>query len=230
MKGLCAASIMALLATASAASAQTQYPAPGSGDPDVLRRCQGTLTLTQRTICDNGDLRGLARDIRRYVGLMRDRDPSQAGALASAQDAYRQQLERDCGNLTTSDGYDGPAYRCIRLHQRLRLVSLASAAMGNAITGLYRANRPDLSGELTIVEWPDGTAEVMIDTLTPPDARTCNIQFTSATGPALSGTPVGAPACHVGVDALGGTATVRSSGDCRAVCVLRGRPDGLYRR
>lgn len=73
---------------------------------------------------------------------------------------------------------------------------------------------------------------MLIDTLTPPDARTCSIQFVTGTGPEFVGSPQGAPGCRISVNALGAdrTAMVRSDGDCRAVCALNGRPDGIYRR
>ncbi|MCW5771157.1 MAG: hypothetical protein KIT16_05930 [Rhodospirillaceae bacterium] len=218
-----AAILFLSLAGASLASAQT----PGTADdPEILRRCQAAPTLILRTICDNPDLRALERDIRRYVNLQRTRDPS----VDTGQDAFERQRERACGGMETADGYDGPAYRCVRLHQRIRLVQLATSAMGKGISGFYRSNRPDMQGELMIAEWPDGSAQILIDTLTPPDARTCSIQFQAAASPAMNGMPVGAPSCRISIDALGGTATVRSDGDCRTVCVLNGRPDGLYRR
>lgn len=220
------------LAAASPAAAQTQYPAAGTGDPEILPRCRGAATLTQRTICDNRDLAAIERDIHRYIAILRRRDPARGPALDAAQLAFEQQRARACGYLATPDDYDGPAYRCLRAQQHGRLVQLAAQAAGSGASGIYRANRPDMSGELSIVEWPDGRAQVLIDTLTPPDARTCSIQFVTRAGPELTGSPQGAPACRISVDALGPgrTALVRSDGDCRAVCVLNGRPDGVYRR
>jgi hypothetical protein len=223
------AAMMLLTAAVSApAAAQTQYPA-GVGDPEIRQRCQAAATLVQRTICDNADLAFLERDIHRYLRLLGRQDSARGAALDAAQLAFEQQRERACGNLAAPQDYDGPAYRCLRAQLRARLVQLAAQA-GSAISGTYRAGRPDMSGEMTIVEWPDGQAQVMIDTLTPPDARTCSVQFAARVGPALAGAPEGAPACQVSVDALGRSAMVRSEGDCSAVCVLNGRPDGLYRR
>jgi hypothetical protein len=227
--GRLAVSLAAVLLGAASASAQQQFPAAGVGDPEIRQRCQHAPTLTQRTICDNPDLALLERDIHRYLNIAKRRDPGRAAALDAAQLAFERQRERACGGLAAPQDYDGPAYRCLRLHQRTRLVQLATQA-GSGLSGLYRAQRPDMSGELMIVEWPDGHAQVVIDTLTPPDARTCSIQFSAPAGPALAGTPQGAPGCRVGIDALGRTATVRADGDCRTVCVLGGRPDGVYRR
>lgn len=229
MPKFCALLLAGLVSLPALAAAQAPYPSP-NGDPELLRRCQTVATLTERTICDNRDLRALERDIRRYLRLVMDRQPGRAAGIEAAQAEFDRRRETACGALGTSDGYDGPAYRCIRLHQRLRLTQLAAMATGKGANGLYRAARPDMAGELTIVEWPDGTAQVMIDTITPPDARTCSIHFAAPSGPAISGSPVGAPECRIGIDALGGNATVRSDGDCRSVCVLGGRPDGLYRR
>jgi len=221
--------VVAALATATSAAAQIQYPAAGIGDPEVLQRCQGAATLTQRTICDNQDLRLLERDIHRYINLIKRRDAARAPAIDAGQLAFEQQRERACGQLTAPQGYDGPAYRCILSQQHARLVQLAVSA-GSGMSGVYRAQRPDMSGEMVIVEWPDGHAQVTIDTLTPPDARTCSVQFAAPVGPALSGRPRGAPDCRISVDALGRTAMVRAEGDCTTVCVLNGRPDGVYRR
>jgi uncharacterized protein YecT (DUF1311 family) len=220
---------VALAALASVAAAETQYPAAGEGDPEIRRRCQGVVSLVERTICDNSDLAVLDRDINRYLSILMRRDPARAGALEAGQHAFLAQRQRACGNLAAPGDYDGPAYRCLRLQLRMRLVHLAAQG-GSGLSGFFRAQRPDMTGELAIVEWPDGRAQVMIDTLTPPDARTCSVQFTAQAGPALAGSPRGAPECRVGVDALGRTAMVRSDGDCRAVCVLDGRPDGVYRR
>ena len=221
--------MVAALATATSVAAQEQYPADATGDPEIRRRCQGAATLTQRTICDNPDLALLERDIHRYVNLLKRRDAGRAAGLDSGQLAFEQQRERACGNLRAPQDYDGPAYRCLLAQQRARLVQLAGMA-GSGMSGVYRAQRPDMIGEMAIVEWPDGHAQVMIDTLTPPDARTCSVQFSAPVGPALSGTPRGAPGCRVSVDALGRTATVRAEGDCSAICMLNRRPDGVYRR
>jgi len=221
--------IVAALASATSAAAQDQYPAAGAGDPEIRQRCQTAATLTQRTICDNQDLAILERDIHRYINLIKRRDAARAPAIDAGQLAFERQRERACGQLTAPQNYDGPAYRCLRDQQRARLVQLAAQA-GSGMSGIYRAQRPDMSGEMAIVEWPDGHAQVTIDTLTPPDARTCSVQFSAPAGPALGGRPRGAPDCRISVDALGRTATVRAEGDCSAVCVLNGRPDGVYRR
>jgi len=223
------ASIVALVIAAASAAAQTQYPAAGERDPQILARCEGATSLTQRTICNNRDLAALERDIHRYVEALQRRGTGSAAALEASQIAFERQREAACGNLAAATDYDGPAHRCLVGQQRARLVQLA-AQSGSALSGVYRAARPDLSGDMAIVEWPDGRAQVMIDTLTPPDARTCSINFTTTAGTALSGTPAGAPSCRVSIDALGRTATVRSEGDCSAVCVINGRPDGVYRR
>lgn len=222
-------SIVALVIAAASAAAQTQYPAAGERDPQMLARCEGATSLTQRTICNNRDLSALERDIHAYTEALRRRDSNRAAALEAGHVAFERQREAACGGLAAQTDYDGPAHRCLAGQQKARLVQLA-ALSGSAMSGVYRAGRPDLSGEMAIVEWPDGRTQVMIDTLTPPDARTCSMNFTAAAGPDLTGTPIGAPGCRVSVDALGRTATVRSEGDCSAVCVINGRPDGVYRR
>lgn len=222
-------SLFALAFAAATASAQTQYPAAGERDPEILARCQNATTLAQRTICDNRDLSATERNIYRYMQALKQRDPNRAQTLDASQMAFERQREAACGNLAAPGDYDGPAYRCLRGQQRSRLVQLA-AQSGSALSGMYMAQRPDMTGEMAIVEWPDGRAQVMIDTLTPPDARTCSINFTAPAGPALQGTPAGAPGCRVSIDALGRSATVRSDGDCASVCVINGRPDGVYRR
>lgn len=223
------ASLVALVLAAASASAQVQYPAADDGDPQILRRCQEASTLTQRTICNNRDLAAMERNIYGYIEALRRRDPARAGGLEQSQIAFERQREAACGGLAAQTDYDGPAHRCLVGQQRARLVQLA-AQSGSAISGIYRAARGDMTGDMAIVEWPNGTAQVMIDTLTPPDARTCSINFRAPTGPAITGSPNGAPGCRVGIDALGRTATVRSEGDCSAVCVINGRPDGVYRR
>lgn len=219
------ASIVALAAAAAAASAQTQYPAAGERDPKILPRCAAAMSPTQRTICNNRDLAALERDIHRYVEALRRRDPGRGAALDAAQLAFERQRETACGNLAAAADYDGPAHRCLVAQQRARLVQLAAA-----LSGVYRVARPDMTGDMAVVEWPDGRTQVTIDTLTPPDARTCSIAFAAPSGPALSGMAIGAAGCRIGVDALGRSATVRSEGDCTAVCVINGRPDGVYRR
>ena len=220
------ASILALLLTAGAAAAQVQYPAADEGDPQILRRCQEASSLTQRTICNNRDLAQMERDMHAYMRALRGRN---AAGLEQSQIAFERQREAACGGLAAQTEYDGPAYRCLVGQQRARLVQLA-ALSGSAISGVYRSARADMTGDMAIVEWPDGRAQVMIDTLTPPDVRTCSINFRAPAGPAISGSPNGAPGCRVSIDALGRSATVRSEGDCSSVCVVNGRPDGIYRR
>ena len=223
------ASLVVLVLTAASAAAQVQYPAADESDPQILRRCQEASNLTQRTICNNRDLSAIERDIHGYMRALVARDAGRAGAIEQSQIAFERQREAACGSLAAQTDYDGPAHRCLVSQQRTRLVQLASMS-GSQISGVYRSGRGDMSGEMAIVEWPNGTAQVMIDTLTPPDARTCSINFRAPAGPAITGSPNGAPGCRVGIDALGRTATVRSEGDCSAVCVINGRPDGVYRR
>lgn len=214
----------AVAASALAAAAQAQSPPPQGATMD----CGQPQTRVERMVCTTPELRQLDRDVSRYGMLVSGDSPSAAG-----QAMWQRQRDAACEMQGGQVDPEGPLYRCLMRVYRTRLVELATSfdrmRGRTGMTGIYRYTGG--TGEMRVVEWPDGNATVMIDTMTPPDAPTCSVRIDAprAAQGLIEGAPARSAACRVQVEADGPGLSVRSSG-CAEFCVMNGTFDGTYRR
>lgn len=188
----------------------------GSDRTDLGQDCARAQTRVQQTICKNSDLIAMDRDIARFAGAL----PGGAN-----QGAWVAQLEScDAGANTV---YDGPIYNCLRARYEARLVQL-SRMSGGQLAGKYRLTGRPGSGEMTVVEWPEGGATVHFNMITADGARACGTRMDAQVAAGtIQGSPNGLPGCRVAIQIGRGAATVQSNG-CQSLCEMGERVDGTY--
>ena len=191
-------------------------PGVGSDRTDLGRDCARAGTRVQQTICKNGDLVQMDRDVARFAGSL----PNGAN-----QGAWVAQLENCATGATTV--YDGPIYNCLRSRYEARLVQLSRMA-GGRLAGTYRLTGRPGDGSLTIVEWPEGRATVHFNMVTAEGARACGTRMDAQVSQGrIEGRPTGLPGCRVAIQVDRSTASVQSNG-CTSLCEMGERVDGTY--
>ncbi|MBL8663477.1 MAG: hypothetical protein JNM29_11655 [Candidatus Odyssella sp.] len=192
-------------------------PGVGADRTDLGRDCARARSRVQQTICKNGDLVAMDRDVARFAGGL----PGGAD-----QGAWVAQLESCEAGATTV--YDGPIYDCLRARYERRLVQLSRMA-GGRLAGTYRLTGRPGNGSMTVVEGPQpGRASVHFTMVTAEGARACGTRIdTQVSEGAIEGRPAGLPGCRVAIQLDRGRANVQSNG-CAALCEMGQRVDGDY--
>lgn len=200
--------------------------------------CKKAATRIEKKICNDeflsfrdgalgGLVRGLRRSERKVPGLGKFLRAWLHGRNATCGRAGKNEL----ANCLTAQ-YDAVL---AQLAQRMAKVGIGPAGRGlPSLTGSYGRKMKGFSGTVTVVEMPDMTAWVEIETVNGPTYHLCNLWTASArrAGATIAWRDKDEPKCAITLHFRGRTVTPKGTLACpRSYCGARGAfLDIVYRR